>query len=150
VFSLVLGCKEVAVPTTTTALPTDHHAGRAGARPFSCASVRSDRVVRIAVAGELDIATVPELELALRAAEGVAALVVVDLRRLELTDSSGVRLLLAADRHIRESGGRLVVIRGPFEVEWLFGLLGVDRELELVDQAQATASAAALTGPIAA
>jgi anti-sigma B factor antagonist len=66
----------------------------------------------VAVTGELDIATVPRLDRALRRAEVDAALVVLDLRELEFPDSSGAHLLLAADRRIRRAGGRLVVVRG--------------------------------------
>jgi anti-anti-sigma regulatory factor len=98
------------------------------------------------VTGGLDIATISVLDGALRAAQVVAALVVLDLSRLEFTDSSGVQLLLAADRYLRdEAGVRLVVIRGPFEVDWLFELLRVDGQLELVDEAQAAQIASAFT-----
>lgn len=60
---------------------------------------------------------------------------------LEFTDSHGAHLILAADRRIRRAGGRLVVVRGGAEVEWLFALIGLDRELELVDQPPAPARA---------
>lgn len=87
----------------------------------------------VTVAGELDIARVAELDDALRRAEARADLVVVDLRSLEFIDSSGARLLLAAHRRVRGTGGRMLVVRGPEEVEWFLGLIGADRELEVVD-----------------
>lgn len=109
----------------------------AAARPpeFTCASADAEGVIAVAVAGELDITTVPQLDQALRRAEAGAVLIVLDLRDLEFMDSSGARLILAADRRIRRAGGRLVTVRGPAELDWFFALLGLDRELELVDPA---------------
>jgi anti-anti-sigma factor len=77
---------------------------------------------------------VPRLDRALRRAESDAESIVLDLRELEFVDSSGAHLLLASDRRIREAGGRLVVVRGSDEVEWFFRLVGLDRELEVVDR----------------
>jgi anti-anti-sigma factor len=104
--------------------------------------------VRVTVAGELDVATAPKLDRALRRAHGRATLVILDLRELEFTDSSGAHLILAADRRIRRAGGRLVVVRGGAEVEWLFALIGLDRELELVDQPPAPARAPVELGDV--
>jgi stage II sporulation protein AA (anti-sigma F factor antagonist) len=119
------------------------HPDVAHARPFCCTCTRTGRTIRIVVSGELDIATVPVLDSALRSAGHVAALIVVDLRDLEFIDSSGAQLLLTADRSMREAaGGRMLVVRGSYEVDWLLGLLGFDRELELVDESQAIATVA--------
>ena len=85
------------------------------------------------VVGELDLAGVPELDYELRRAEAHATLVVVDLRELEFIDTSGACLLLQAHRRVRSAGGRMLVVRGPAEVEWFLALIGIDRELELVD-----------------
>ncbi len=78
--------------------------------------------------------TVPQLDQALRRAEAGAVLIVLDLRAREFMDSTGAHLILAADRRIRRAGGRLVIVRGPAELDWFFALIGLDRELELVDQ----------------
>jgi anti-anti-sigma factor len=62
--------------------------------------------VTISAAGELDLASVEELEQALQDAEGSdAARIVVDLRELSFIDSTGLSVLLAARR--RSSDGRL-------------------------------------------
>jgi anti-anti-sigma factor len=100
----------------------------------------AEQAVRVALVGELDIATVPETDRALRRAEAAARLVVLDLRGLEFIDAGAAALILAADRRIRSAGGRLVVVRGPAEVDLLFELLGLDRQLELVDWPSATTS----------
>lgn len=49
-------------------------------------------------------------------------------------DVSAARLMLAADRRIRLAAGRLVVVRGPAQVDWLLELTGFDRQLELVNE----------------
>lgn len=121
-----------------------------GARPspFACLPAEADGTVRIAVTGELDIATVPQLDRALRRAEAAAAKVVVlDLRRLEFMDVSGLHLLLAVQRRMHASGRRLVVERGPFEVDWLFALVGIDRELEFAARPPGAAAAPAFGAP---
>jgi hypothetical protein len=45
----------------------------------------------------------------------------------------GTMLLIAASRHIGQRGGRLRVIDGTGEVAWLLKLVGIDRELDLVE-----------------
>ncbi len=90
--------------------------------------------VHVVVRGELDIAGVPRLDVALRDASVVGRDVVLDLSELQFIDSSGARLILAADRRLRWSGGRLVVVRGSEDVDWLLDLLGMDELLDLVDR----------------
>jgi anti-anti-sigma factor len=85
------------------------------------------------VVGESDLASVPELDDELRRAETRTTIVVVDLRELEFIDTSGACLLLEGHRRVRSAGGRMLVVRGPAEVEWFLALIGIDRELELVD-----------------
>jgi anti-sigma B factor antagonist len=100
--------------------------------------------VRTAVAGEPDIAAVPQLDLTLRRAQADVRVVVLDLRELEFIDSSGARLLFAADRQAREAGGRLLIGRDAAQIDRLFVLSGVDRQLEFVDQPPAVAAPAAM------
>lgn len=92
-------------------------------------------MVALTVAGDLDIATAPQLDRALRSAcaSTAAAAVRLDLRRLDFVDSTGAKVLLDADRRIREAGGRLIIVRGPAALKWLFALMGADRLPELVD-----------------
>ena len=105
-----------------------------GPPKFSCLCDGSGPLARVTVAGELDIATAPELERALRHLEVDPALVFLDLRELEFMDSMGVHIILAADRRVRGAGGQLVIVRGPAQVDRLFALTGADHQLELVDQ----------------
>jgi anti-sigma B factor antagonist len=112
---------------------------------FSCRRSTIDGVVHIVVGGELDIATVPQLDAALRRAWASSDVLVVDLRKLEFIDSSGAHLIVDADRRIRRAGGRLIIVRGPREVDWLFGLLGLDRALEFVDRPPTGAASSLVT-----
>lgn len=118
--------------------PTTEAAAAGLSRPHPRGPVASPgrdeaRAIHVAVAGELDIATVPALDEALRSAERAGSLVILDLRELEFMDSSGAHLMLAADRRIRRSGGRLVILRGPAELDRLLALTGFGRELDFAD-----------------
>jgi anti-anti-sigma factor len=106
---------------------------------FSCLCAGAGSVARVTVAGELDIATAPELERALRRPAVDPAVVFLDLRELEFMDSSGLHVILAADRRVRSAGGQLVIVRGPAQVDRLLALVGIDCQLELVDQPPAAA-----------
>jgi anti-sigma B factor antagonist len=113
---------------------------------FSCRRSDCASAVCLTVSGELNIVTAPQLEHALGCARADAALVTLDLRDLEFMDSSGVHLIVAASGRARRAGGRLVVVRGPVQVERVFALVGVDRQLELVDHPPASPSASVLDG----
>lgn len=89
--------------------------------------------VTIVVTGELDIATVAGLDAQIRKAERQAPHVVVDLRRLTFIDSSGLHLLTSADDRIRAAGGRLTLVRGPQPIDRVFGVLGLNDLLDVVD-----------------
>lgn len=93
-----------------------------------------ERAVRVALAGELDIASVPWIDGVLRTAQSEAELVVLDLRALQFMDCSGARLMLAAERRAGLAGCRLLVVRGPAQVSRLFELTGLDRRLTVVDE----------------
>ena len=90
-------------------------------------------VAFVSVAGELDLATAPQLERKLRERQSQARLVVLDLRELSFMDSSGVNAIVDANIRAQREGGRLVILRGPPHVDRLFSLTGVDRELDIRD-----------------
>lgn len=92
------------------------------------------------VGGELDIATVSQLDRELRRAQAAAGLVVLDVRELESLDSIGLELMLAAARRARRAGGRFVAVCAP-EVAWYLELIGIDRGLELADQPPSASAA---------
>jgi anti-anti-sigma factor len=89
-------------------------------------------VAWVQVIGELDIVTAPVLEQTLRDAELRAPLVVLDLRELCLTDSSGVRVIANASVRADGAGRRLVLVRGPAQADRMLTLITSDLP-EIVD-----------------
>jgi anti-anti-sigma factor len=87
-----------------------------GADPAQPALVRSSTdgaadAAWVHLAGRLDLAAVPQLVRTLRQAQLKARLVVLDLRELQLMDSSGVHVIVNASIRARRLGGRLVLRR---------------------------------------
>jgi anti-anti-sigma regulatory factor len=109
---------------------------------FSCR--RFNTVGTVLTAVEQDIAAVPELDLTLRRAQPDARVVVLDLCELKFIDWSGAHVLFAAECRARGAGGRLLVGRDAAQIDRLFVLSGVDRQLELVEQPPAVAASAAM------
>jgi anti-sigma B factor antagonist len=94
-------------------------------------------VAMVAVSGDLDLSTAPELERSLAGVQTDGRAVVLDLRRVSFMDSSGLRVILAADARARSAGSRLVLVEGPPGVQRVFKLTLLDRRLEFVaDPAQ--------------
>jgi anti-sigma B factor antagonist len=93
---------------------------------------QADRIA-VSVAGELDIASAPRIEEALRIAEESApAILVLDLRQLEFMDSTGLRTILAADARAREAGRRLVVVQGDENIKRVFEVTRLYDRVEIV------------------
>jgi anti-sigma B factor antagonist len=84
-----------------------------------------DRVV-VAAAGEMDLATVPQLEAAVRdLRESGWANVVVDLRELRFIDSTGLCGLAALMSEARRDGWTLSLVDGSPAVDRLLELSGL-------------------------
>lgn len=94
----------------------------------------------VTVTGELDMATSPELDWALRNVSAGTSLVVLDLRGLNFMDSTGLHVIVTANEHLRRDGRQLIVVRGPAAIQRLFAVSGVDRALQLTDQPPEMAS----------
>ena len=91
--------------------------------------------VEIAIHGELDLATAPQLDTEFErvaALEGIEV-VVVDLRELAFLDSTGLEAIIKFDARSRAAGVELAVVRGPRAVERLFAVMQLDRKLRIVD-----------------
>lgn len=86
------------------------------------------------LAGELDAATVPQLELALdQAADAGAEQIVVDLERLTFIDSTGLQALVACQRRFDGFGPALVIRRPRAAVARIFALVGLDKLLRITE-----------------
>ena len=84
----------------------------------------------IHLTGELDVNTTPQLEQTLSDPDSQAPLVVVDMRELAFMDSSGVHAIVNASASARQRGSRLVVLRGPRDVDRVFSLTGNAADVE--------------------
>jgi anti-sigma B factor antagonist len=106
-----------------------------GPEPFSVTVERDGARAVVAVAGELDLATAPQLESALLPGLQEGGSAVLDLRGLEFMDSTGVRVIVAAHHAAQEHGGTLALVRtepdGP--VARVLEISGLDAVLTLVD-----------------
>jgi anti-anti-sigma factor len=90
---------------------------------------------RLAIGGELDLASVGEAQaaLALVQAPGLKR-IVLDLRLLELIDSSGLRLLVDAERRARRQGQSLVIAAHPDgAVRKLLSIVLLSERIPVVD-----------------
>jgi anti-sigma B factor antagonist len=101
-------------------------------------SEERDRLVHVALVGELDLSTVAKLQDELvRVEAGSPPTVVVDLSKLTFLDSTGLRCIVTADERAREAGRRMVVVRGPDPVQRVFTITRLEDRLEMVDDAGA-------------
>jgi anti-anti-sigma factor len=99
-------------------------------RDFRC-EVEPDRAsVRVIPFGELDTDTVAQVEDRLSELQQAGFReVVLDLRNLTFMDSSGVHVILAADRVARRDGTSFVVIAGSRPIQRLFDIAGIQASL---------------------
>jgi anti-sigma B factor antagonist len=82
--------------------------------------------VRVVPIGELDIATVDEIDARLRDLNQAGfRRFVLDLRRLTFIDSSGVRLVLTWHAAARQNGIDFLVLEGPPAVQRVFEVAGL-------------------------
>ena len=93
-----------------------------------------DDAVLIGVSGELDLASSPELERELeRASSSDASLLIIDLRKLEFMDSTGLSVLVRAHQKATQSDKRFAIVKGPQQVQRLLSLTGMAERLTVVD-----------------
>ncbi len=91
------------------------------------------------VKGEIDLSTAPVLEARLGELEHADALV-LDLSDVTFIDSTGLRVILAADTQRREREQTLPIVAPDGPVLRLFQLTGVDVRLALFDSVDAVAA----------
>jgi anti-sigma B factor antagonist len=89
----------------------------------------------VRLTGEFDLAGVGRFERMLTADQTTEALTFVfDMRKLTFIDSSGLRALIMAEQRVRAEGGRVIVVRGPDQVNEVLEMTGVAQRIELVDE----------------
>ena len=92
----------------------------------------------VRLVGELDISTANALEdlLAILGGPGGPERIVIDLSGLRFMDSTGLRLLVAADLRLGDDGRQLRLIRGPEPVHRVFRLALLEERLTFVQKAE--------------
>jgi anti-sigma B factor antagonist len=111
---------------------------------FEARTERVGTATVVAFSGELDIASEAPAAAALDAALGEGGVLVADLRELSFLDSTGVRVLLAADLRAGEKGVRFGVARSDGMVRKLLEVTRIDQRFPVVDDpAELTGDAAA-------
>jgi anti-anti-sigma factor len=101
-------------------------------QPFSAWPLREEHLVRIVLAGELDVATVREFE-AVLPQPAAGELLAIDLRELSFIDSAGVHALMRLDVSARRDSWSLAIVRGPSGVQRVLDLCHVGDRIRTVD-----------------
>jgi anti-sigma B factor antagonist len=109
-------------------------AHRIETKSFRCDVACDGGAERITLEGELDLATVPAVEAALREpVDPGTRRRVLDLRGLTFMDSTGLRTILRANGAARREGWTLQIVAGPPAVQRIFEICGVVDGLRFVD-----------------
>ncbi len=87
----------------------------------------------VRVTGELDMATAPQLAEMLGRAQESSPRLVLDLRQVTFIDSAGVHVILTANVRAIAAGRRLVLVRGPSQVDRVLVVAPASDALEIVD-----------------
>ena len=103
---------------------------------FACVRIDSgDGDVRVAVLGEIDVATADELDRTLSSAQADARTVTLDARRLQFIGSGGLAVLIAAADRASASGDRFRIVGGSPAVDRLLSLTGYEHRFEMTSRA---------------
>lgn len=101
---------------------------------LSISSSLEGETANVALRGELDLASAPSLERSLLEVERHAPRrLVIDLHGLQFLDSTGLRMLLAANTRAQQRGGELVLRPGEPSVQRVFDLTGALEVLRFED-----------------
>jgi anti-anti-sigma factor len=111
-------------------------------KTFNVTSEQHGGTVLVKLSGELDISSAPKVEDELARVEpDRPELIVLDLRNLAFMDSTGLRLLIAADTRARQQDRRLMIVKGPEPVQRVFRITRLEERLEIVDDVPADSAA---------
>ena len=90
-------------------------------------------VALVTLRGELDLLATAELEPELERVRRELDVVALDLRALTFLDSAGLRTILLARDRLDSEDRRLVLVRGPRDVQRVFEITRMTERLEFVD-----------------
>ena len=87
----------------------------------------------VAVRGEIDLFTAPELKKTLaEAIEEGATRVVVDLSETTFLDSTALGVLIGAVKRLRQRDGQLVIVNSDANIQKTFEITGLDQIFALL------------------
>jgi anti-sigma B factor antagonist len=97
---------------------------------------RRDGGLRVALSGDLDVASAGSVEQRLVELEGPDAPsdLVLDLRGLSFIDSTGLSLLINADSRARKAGRRVTIVSGRGAPRRLLATTGLIGRLDVVEE----------------
>jgi len=96
----------------------------------------------LAVKGEVDVHTAPELDAALtQVVEAGSYKIIVDLSAVDFLDSTGLGVLVKALKRVREHDGSLAVITTTDRISKVFRITGLDTAIGLHSTLQAALDA---------
>jgi anti-sigma B factor antagonist len=102
-------------------------------RSFGVETGELGEAVHVRLTGDLDLSTAKRAEQAIEDAERTGApMVVIDLRGLSFMDSTGLRVLVSADKRARRANRRAVIVQGPSAVRRVFEITRLDERLDIV------------------
>jgi anti-sigma B factor antagonist len=103
----------------------------------------------VEVRGEVDVYTAPQLRQRLiEVVDGGAGSVVVDLRRVDFLDSTGLGVLVGALKRLRLAGGELALVCDNEKLLKIFRITALDRVFTLYETVEAAAAAARRSGQV--
>jgi anti-sigma B factor antagonist len=92
----------------------------------------------IALAGEVDLYTAPELKAELiRLVEAGASNIVVDLTDTTFIDSTTLGVLVSGLKRLRPAGGRLALVVTDRNIRKIFEITGLDRVFPILEDREA-------------
>lgn len=86
--------------------------------------------------GEVDLATVDQLEAQLHQLIGEGVCIVLDLTATDFMDSTGLRLMVSTHNRLAELGGRLIVAVGGGPISRLLDATGLRDTLDVTDSVE--------------
>lgn len=104
-----------------------------GSSPFEIRRAEGSGTGRLTLVGELDLATAPQVEEAVRGLLARARDVLVDLSELTFIDSSGLRLFIDLSDRASLEGWTLRLTRPSEPASSVFRVAGADENLPFVE-----------------
>lgn len=90
-----------------------------------------EKTTTISLSGHLNTTTAPELEQAIQALDPTPSDLVIDVAGIDYLSSAGLRVLLAAKKHLDACGGTFSVINATDDVQEVFDITGLTEVLEV-------------------